>query len=268
MRKCTLSKADQAFIKRNYKTMLGTDMANTLMVDKGIVQRFLKKNGLAMSKKRMYQMRASKNVKPFTKKEDQYIIKHLPTSSIKKIAAELHRSGGYVSERAKELGLSSLIESNAINSRLKPGTVPPNKGKKQVEYMSKEAIERTKATRFKKGQKPANTKPRDGVITIRQDHKDRNGKQYKWIRVALGKWVPYHQHRWEQKNGKLPNGMCLWFKDGNTMNCSLRNLELITRAENLRRNRVNFLILPPEVRTASTLIKKLNKKIYGKEQTQ
>lgn len=268
MKSISLTKAQEAFIKRHYKTMLGTDMAKKLGVGKGIVHRFLKMNGLAINKNLMYQMRASKNVKPFTPKEDNYIIKHLATSSIKKIAAELNRSGNYVSKRAKELGLSDLIEKNAINSRIKPGTVPPNKGIRQVDYMSKEAIEKSKATRFKKGQQPVNTAPKNGVITIRKDHKYRNGKPYQWIRVSVNKWIPYHQYLWEKKNGKLPKGMCLWFKDGNTMNCSLKNLELITRAENLRRNRVNFLSLPPEVRTASTLIKKLNKKIYGKEQTQ
>lgn len=103
--------------------------------------------------------------------------------------------------------------------------------------MTPDAIEKTKGTRFKKGQLPHNTKSRDGVITIRHDHPDRNnGRSYKYIRVSLGKWVPYHRYLWEKKYGKIPSGHCLWFKDGNSLNCRPSNLELITRKENYDRN--------------------------------
>ena len=108
---------------------------------------------------------------------------------------------------------------------IKKGTAPPNKGKKQTEYMTVAAIERTKATRFKKGQLPHNTL-HDYAITER---KDKNGSTYKYIRIGLAKWIPYHRYLWEQAYGKVPGGTNIQFKDGNTLNCVLENLYAVTR---------------------------------------
>ena len=41
---------------------------------------------------------------------------------------------------------------------------------------------------------------------------------------------------WEQAHGPLPAGSVLWFRDRDTLNCELANLEAITMAERLRRN--------------------------------
>lgn len=255
-----------AFIRKNSKKMLGTDIADKIGVSKGIVNRFIRKNGIGPAKEDINLWRAKKMFKPFTPDEDSYIINNISGSSLKQIAKELKRTSAYVGNRARQLGLGNIIEQKVLASRIKFGQSPPNKGKKQHEFMSREAIERTKATRFKKGQLPHNTKEKDGVITIRHDHLDRGGRPYKFIRLSVGNWYPLNQYKWEKKYGKLPLGMCLWFKDGNSLNCTLKNLEVITRAENLKRNRMNYLDMPQELRTASRLLKKLNKKIYGKEQ--
>lgn len=93
-----------------------------------------------------------------------------------------------------------------------------------------------KRTQFKKGQLPGNTL-HDGAITTRLDHpKDRKGRPYKWIRISVGKWIHYHRWKWMQKNGPVPAKHMVVFRDGDTMNCSLRNLELITMADNAIRN--------------------------------
>lgn len=261
-----LTKYMEKYIRKNSKVKLGSDIAKHLGISGGIVNRFINKHCEKMPEERFYFLRGQKNVKPFTNEEDLFIKSNLPVSSIKKIAKILKRTSGYVSIRAKELGLEKLIVANVIKSRIKPGSVPPNKGKKQDSYMTKEAIKRTAATRFKKGDTPFNTKERDGVITIRHNHAERGEKPYKYIRVSLGKWQLLHVYKWQKYRGKIHHGMCLWFKDGNTLNCTLKNLELITRAENLKRNRSGFLQLHPELRRTSTLLKKLNKKIYANSQ--
>ena len=77
---------------------------------------------------------------------------------------------------AKEIAY--FRKNNKLNSGLtgqfKKGNVPHNKDKKQVEYMSQESIERTKETRFKKGNKPKNYRPvgseritKDGYIEVK-----------------------------------------------------------------------------------------------------
>lgn len=113
---------------------------------------------------------------------------------------------------------------------IKKGNIPPNKGKKQKEYMSKEAIDRTKATRFKKGNIPHNTLE-DNAITER---KDKNGRIYKYIRIKLAKWVLYHRYLWEQHNGPIPKGYNIQFRDGDTLNCDIDNLYMISRGEQMK----------------------------------
>lgn len=145
-----------------------------------------------------------------------------------------------VSGAAYRLGLkkpAEFIRQHTFKTTFKRGHAPANKGLKQTEYMSAEAIERTKATRFKKGQLPHNSYNEVGKITIRYDHPDRKGgKIYKYICLELGKWKSLHVYNWEKKHGKVPKGHCLWFIDGDTLNAEPENLELITRAENMQRN--------------------------------
>ena len=40
-----------------------------------------------------------------------------------------------------------------------------------------------------------------------------------------------HYYIWEKTNGKIPKGYYLCFKDGNTLNCELENLYLVTPSE-------------------------------------
>lgn len=48
---------------------------------------------------------------------------------------------------------------NGIDTKFQNGREPFNKGKKIEEYTSKQGIENSKKTRFKKGHKPANKRP-------------------------------------------------------------------------------------------------------------
>lgn len=50
------------------------------------------------------------------------------------------------------------------------------------------------------------------------------------------RWRAVHILEWESVNGPLPKGHAIVFKDGNKNNITLENLELITRAELMRRN--------------------------------
>ena len=110
--------------------------------------------------------------------------------------------------------------------RFLPGHTPWNKGIKGLDIGGKE-------TRFKKGNEPHNTKY-DGCITVR--HHKRTNEKYKYIRIAKGKWVLLHRYIWEQHKGKIPQGYVIRFKDGDTLNCAIDNLECISRKENLVRN--------------------------------
>lgn len=176
-------------------------------------------------------------IRRFTPEEDQYIKDNYLMKPMKLISRDLGRSESSARQRLALLGLKvpkHIAEKFAKNSQFKKGHASFNKGKKQHEYMSKEAIARTKATRFKKGDLPPNTKEGPGTIVVRNES---NGKYpYKYICIDYAHWELLHLHLWEKENGKVPEGHCLWFIDGDTMNTDLSNLELITRAENILRN--------------------------------
>lgn len=185
--------------------------------------------------------------KPWTEIEDSILREEYPNQKSETLADRLGRALCSVYGRANLLGIhkSEEFKNSALSGRMvkgstkgattrfQKGDVPFTKGKKQIEYMSDDTIERTKETRFKKGIVPHNTKY-DGAISIRRDKSER---QYKWIRTGLNDWIHLHRHLWEKHFGFIPDDMCVAFVDFNSMNCEIENLKLITKRENLERNR-------------------------------
>lgn len=168
-------------------------------------------------------------MKHFTKKEDAFLLNNYLKIPAKRMSKILGRSESSARQRMMLLGIvvpPEIIQKFKDESRFKPGCTPPNKGRKQSEYMSAKAINISKKTRFKKGRLPHNTK-KDGAISIRTD---KRGVQYKFIRVAISKWVPLQRWLWEKNNGPIPKGGKIIFIDGDTMNYELQNLQLITTA--------------------------------------
>ncbi len=157
---------------------------------------------------------------------------------VKRIADELDCGYGRIINFLKKNDLEiprELVEKRKQESRLKKGHTPFNKGMKRTEYMSDGAIAKVRATQFKKAHSPHNTNPHgNGAISTRRDTK--TGREYKYVRVEKGKWELYHRVIWEEAHGSIPDDCIVVFKDGDTNNTVLSNLELITRAENAYRN--------------------------------
>lgn len=118
--------------------------------------------------------------------------------------------------------------------RILKGNIPFYKGKK----LPIEIKEKSRHTQFKKGNTPANIKP-DGSITIRKDKKDK--RYYKWIKISDNNWELLHRYNWEKEIGPIPQGMNIVFKTEETLNCDIINLEMLTDAELLIRNRQPYL---------------------------
>lgn len=205
--------------------------AKALAVRLGVTYTALK------SRAQTIKVRRNDGKKPWTEREDAYLRKHYATMSSNEIAERLRNrhSPSAVYQRADRLGLKKPKEWNveagrrmashpkAVANRIKKGSVPHNKGKRQADFMSAEAIERTKATRFRPGQMPHNTRP-VGYESVRDG--------YVYVKVEGGrKMVLKHRWVWEQHNGPVPEGMYVAFIDGNRLNCDIGNLVLITEAE-------------------------------------
>jgi len=188
------------------------------------------------------------------------------------IATKLNRSVRSIYSQANIMGLKKTEEFNSsefsgrmINgnfgmaTRFKKNHIPFNAGKKWDDFMSEKSKVNSLKTTFKKGNKPPNTL-HDGIITYRAD--SRTKRVYKHIRISLGKWQMLHVYNWEQINGKLPKGKILAFI-GSTDDCSVSNLILITRAENMKRNSIQRY--PDEIKQTIRTLTKLKKIINGKK---
>lgn len=167
----------------------------------------------------------------FTPEEDRYLMDNYLSIPAKRMSKILGRSESGARQRMILLGLKvpeEIARKFQLDSCFKKGQVSHNAGKRQVDFMTPEAIERTKVTRFKKGIIPHNTKF-DGAERISKDG-------YIEIRISKGKYVHKHRNEWEKVNGKIPKAMILVCKSNNKLDCSPGNWELITRAENMERN--------------------------------
>jgi len=86
---------------------------------------------------------------------------------------------------------------------------------------------------YKKGNQPHNTR-KDYDISHRKDNK--SGITYQYIRLEKGKWVLMHRYIWELQYGAIPKGHIITFRDKDPMNCTLDNLDCISRKEHMSRN--------------------------------
>lgn len=197
----------------------------------------------------------------WTPDEISYLIAHYPDETAGEVAGTLGVGNGVVYRKAYELELkksekfkqsekSRIIRQQTEQMKeswFKKGQKPWNDGKKG--YMG------ANRGSFQKGHLPVQTR-HDGAISIR---KDKAGKAYQYIRVEKAVWERLSVKIWTDAHGKLQPGMVVIFKDGNTMNCVLENLESITTAENMRRNSITRY--PAELRSVLYQLSKLKKQI-------
>lgn len=190
----------------------------------------------------------------FTEEQDLFLEQNYLKIPIKEISRLIGKSEFGTFNRLKKLRLSvpkEIAEARKKASHYSKGSVPKNKGKKQSEYMSAEAIERTKETRFKKGDEPYNTKY-DGYETITKEG-------YVYVRVKKGEFRLKHIVEWEKVNSSVPKGFCLSCVDLNKSNTDPSNWSLISREENMLRN--SKYSYPEEIIPTMALISQINKQI-------
>lgn len=90
-------------------------------------------------------------------------------------------------------------------------------------------------------------------------------------RVKIGEpnsWRQKHILEWEKKNGPVPRGLVLRFIDGDHGNCHPDNLELISRKEHCRLNKLRLNSYPHELQPTIRCIAKLQMKTGELKQRQ
>lgn len=180
-------------------------------------------------------------MKSWTVEQEQFLIDEYPDTDTAVLAKKLGKSYYSISGKASLMGLKKtaaylalmaerLKESGKVH-RFSKGQKSWNKGKKGLTSANK--------TSFKKGTVPHNWKPigseritKDGYIEIKvMDGDTKNNYQLK------------HRWIWETKNGKIPEGYNVQFKDGNRINCVIDNLYLIDRSAQMVENTQNEIVL-------------------------
>ena len=137
--------------------------------------------------------------------------------------------------------------NTGFTGRFQKGDIPFNKGKSQKDYMSAESIEKTKKTRFKKGQPPINWRP-VGSERITKDG-------YTEIKIAEPNvWELKHKVLWEREHGSIPPKHVVIFADGNKENLDINNLMLISREKLLIMNTNELIKKDAELTKTGALI--------------
>lgn len=199
-RKYHWTKKKLEFLKENYFSMEGRELEAIIGFPTHVI--YNKANSIGLRKG-----------KPVYSKEESDAVRRLyKTTSYKEIGELIGRSADSVKHFCQTRKLKRTAKDQSF---------------------LKEKYAR--ATMFKKGNEPYNTKS-DGELSIRSKKTGDREETYVFIRISKGVWELYHRYLWEQKHGKIPEGMMVAFKNGNVLDCRIENLELITMAENLRRN--------------------------------
>jgi hypothetical protein len=87
------------------------------------------------------------------------------------------------------------------------------------------------------------------------------------------RWQEKHRWLWEQEHGKIPAGMNIIFLDKNPLNCTLKNLAMVSKAEQIIISQHGLHFDNPEATLAGiaiarhllTIHSRLNKMLGPKE---
>lgn len=187
----------------------------------------------------------------YTEEEHEFLKSFIPGHTYKEIVEAFNEK---FSEPITLSRVKAYMHNNKINNgltgRFKKGHIPANKGKHPP------TVGRMAETQYKKGNLPHNTKPigyeritRDGYIEVKVRMRPTHAP-------GGNNFILKHRLVWEAANGPIPKGFNLRFLDGDKLNCSLDNLVLISRAENLEMTRLGLQNDNPKLTETGVLIAK------------
>ena len=163
----------------------------------------------------------------------------------------LYKSPDYLT--SKDSGRIIKNEHRGQGTEFKPGHTPPNKGVKGWQ-----AGGRAEQTKWKPGHKPHNYNP-IGTIRVNKD----GYLQRKITSTGHSNidWVCVHHLLWKEQHGDIPKGHVLIFKNGDKTDLNPDNLELITMAENMKRNTIHRFPekLKQVMQAKASLTRRINK---------
>lgn len=225
---------------------------------------------LALARERLSDVpgRRAKDRRPWSLLDEARLVLLYPGTPMPELVAIFGRPYWSIYNKAYALGLRRSDEyltsehacrlrrenNPGIGSRFQKGQTSWNKG---VSYT---AGGRSSETRFKAG--TINGKAALLLQPIGTERVTKDGIRQRKIRddgPPQRRWKSVHMILWEEMNGTVPPGYIVVFCDKNKKNIEIGNLELITRAENMRRNTIHRY--PPELKETIRQLGKLKKAI-------
>lgn len=253
----------QEYIKEHVKDISARDLADMVNEEFGTdytgaqIRSYKKNNGLKSGKHYGWQR--------FPRGLPEYMQEIIPGRSSKKVAEMVNEKFGEGTINAEQV--LRYKKNHHLHSGLSgqwpKGHPSPYKGMKQEDFISPEGIERSKATRFKKGNIPWTRKP-VGTITRSKDG-------YLWIKFRENQdgtgrdgWEQLQRYIWRQHNGPIPEGSMVIFLDGNKENCDISNLAVVTKAEHIEMMRSGLRFEDADLTETGVTIAKLKVKTREK----
>lgn len=213
--------------------------------------------------------------RPWTPADDDYLRTQYPTTITLAIAAALGRSLSATYARAQKLGLRKPDDYYQVHGggRLQKGRSPNatsfraghstwNKGTHFA------AGGRSVETRFKTGNRPQTVVPIGTVAQSTDGYWKRKVREDAPPGLSRRNWIWLHLELWEQHHGPVPPNHCVVFRNGNTSDIRIENLELVHRHELILRNSIHNLPGPLKeaIRAKGRLQRKINEKVKADEE--
>jgi hypothetical protein len=262
--KRTWSEADIQYLRDNYPAKTHAQIALELGKKTDSVKQKSLKIGLKMTQsekqKRLIAAALVANKgKMLTPEQDAIVAENYLDVPIKALARQFGVTKSAIKGSMNRQGLYLTEEIRKARRHFQSGKPAPNKGKKMSDMFTPDQIEKIKRNWFKKGNLPHNTRE-DGDIITRNDSR---GVPQMYIRLSKGAWQYLSVYNYLQAHGTIQEGSCIVFRDGNTLNCDVSNLECISRQELMQRN--SIARFPTELRSTIFLLSKLKKQIKNAE---
>ena len=270
------TESERDYLRQHFANTTNRDLAKQMGRDHNVISKIAQSLGLVKDAAYMSALRskAVRDRSPWSNEHLEILDLMYPHCGSQVIADLFGFAKDSVNEMAARRGLKKTKETLAAMQyerlaknpeayaavRIKPGSVPWNKGRKGI---TQGGI----ATQFKKGNTPSTTLP-IGTERWKLTRGNRQHQPYLVRKVAEPNvWKPVHYLVWEAANGPVPDGCVLRFKDKDHRNITTDNLECLTRAENSRRNTV-WATMPREMADLCVLQGMLKRQIRKAQEKQ
>jgi len=187
----------------------------------------------------------------------EYLRQHYPHRRTIELAADMGRSVESIYRIASKIDVHKSPEFLASPdsgrlakgqtypgmalSQFRRGNIPHNKGQRRPGWAPGRMAESQFKPGNRSGQAAKNYNPIGTITTDREGYFRIKVRDAVYGKESTGfgnsrVWPFLHRQLWIQQNGPIPAKHLVTFKDGDRSNCKLENLELISMADNARRN--------------------------------